>query len=138
MSPSRPRLLCVYQHAPTPGAPGIYRHRLYFQELVRRGFAVVLVSTPINYMTGNVPARYRGRPYTHESIDGIIIASWPYHVTLRQGSQVWHVDLHDGTVINPTGLTLRRGMRVRIDGYRKRDGAFEANVIDLQRRGYRR
>jgi glycosyltransferase involved in cell wall biosynthesis len=67
----RPRLLCVYQHAPTPGAPGIYRHRMYFAELVRRGFAVDLVSTPINYMTGEVPPRYRRRPFLHESIDGI-------------------------------------------------------------------
>ena len=67
----RRRLLCVYQHAPTPGAPGIYRHRLYFAELVRRGWHVDLVSTPVNYMTGLVPSRYRGRPYVHERLDGI-------------------------------------------------------------------
>jgi len=30
-----------------------------------------VVSTPLNYMTGEVPARYRGRPYVHERIDGI-------------------------------------------------------------------
>lgn len=66
-----PRLLCVYQHAPTPGAPGIYRHRLYFAELVRRGWRVDLVSTPVNYMTGDVPRRYAGRPYVHERLDGI-------------------------------------------------------------------
>jgi glycosyltransferase involved in cell wall biosynthesis len=61
----------VYQHAPTPDAPGIYRHRLYLAELVRRGWAVDLVSTPRNYMTGEVPARYRGRLFTGETIDGI-------------------------------------------------------------------
>lgn len=65
------RLLCIYQHAPTPGAPGIYRHRLYFAELVRRGWTVDLVSTPRNYMSGEVPGRYRRRPLTHEVIDGI-------------------------------------------------------------------
>lgn len=65
------RLLCVYQHAPTPGAPGIYRHRLYLAELVRRGWHVDLVSTPLNYMTGDVPPRYAGRPYVREEIDGI-------------------------------------------------------------------
>src|SRR4051812_23327003 len=43
------RLLCIYQHAPTPGAPGIYRHRLYLAQLVRRGWHVDLIS-PINYM----------------------------------------------------------------------------------------
>jgi hypothetical protein len=67
-----PRLLCVYQHAPTPGAPGIYRHRLLFAELVRRGWQVDLVSTPLNYMTGTVPARYARRLYTRESLDGIV------------------------------------------------------------------
>jgi len=65
------RLLCIYQHAPTPGAPGIYRHRLYFAELVRRGWTVDLVSTARNYMSGELPARYRRRPLTHEVIDGI-------------------------------------------------------------------
>jgi glycosyltransferase involved in cell wall biosynthesis len=65
------RLLCVYQHAPTPGAPGIYRHRLYLAELVRRGWQVDLVSTPLNYMTGEVPPRYAHRPYVREVIDGI-------------------------------------------------------------------
>jgi glycosyltransferase involved in cell wall biosynthesis len=65
------RLLCVYQHAPTPGAPGIYRHRFYFAELVRRGWHVDVVSTPINYMTGEIPAPYQGRLYTRETIEGI-------------------------------------------------------------------
>jgi colanic acid biosynthesis glycosyl transferase WcaI len=69
---SRPRrLLCLYQHAPTPGAPGIYRHRLYFAELVRRGWQVDLVSTPVNYMTGTVPPAYARRAYVHETIDGV-------------------------------------------------------------------
>jgi glycosyltransferase involved in cell wall biosynthesis len=69
--PAHPRLLCIYQHAPTPGAPGIYRHRLYLAELVRRGWHVDLISTPINYMRGTVPERYAGRPYIREVIDGI-------------------------------------------------------------------
>jgi colanic acid biosynthesis glycosyl transferase WcaI len=67
-----PRLLCIYQHAPTPGAPGIYRHRLYLSELVRRNWSVDLISTPINYMYGTVPARYTGKPYVREVIDGIV------------------------------------------------------------------
>lgn len=67
----RRRLLCVYQHAPTPGAPGIYRHRLLFAELVRRGWHVDLVSTPRNYMTGELDEAYRGRLFAGETIDGI-------------------------------------------------------------------
>jgi len=65
------RLLCVYQHAPTPGAPGIYRHRQLFAELVRRGWHVDVVSTPRNYMSGRVPEQYRRRPLKHEMIEGI-------------------------------------------------------------------
>jgi glycosyltransferase involved in cell wall biosynthesis len=61
----------VYQHAPTPGAPGIYRHRRYFAELVRRGWHVDLVSTPRNYMTGEVPPEYRKPAFRTETIEGI-------------------------------------------------------------------
>lgn len=63
--------MCVYQHAPTPGAPGIYRHRRYFAHLVRHGWKVDLVSTPRNYMTGAVPDRYRRRPVSTETIEGV-------------------------------------------------------------------
>jgi hypothetical protein len=66
-----PRLLCVYQHAPTRGAGGFYRHRLYFAELVRRGWHVDLVSTPVHYMTGQVPPAYRHRLHLHEQIEGV-------------------------------------------------------------------
>jgi colanic acid biosynthesis glycosyl transferase WcaI len=65
------RLLCVYQHAPTPGAGGFYRHRTYFAELVRRGWEIDLVSTPVHYLTGTVPPRYAHRPYVRETLDGI-------------------------------------------------------------------
>ena len=65
------RLLCVYQHAPTPGAPGIYRHRLLLSGLVERGWEVDLVSTPVNYMTGVTDPNYAGKPYIRESIDGV-------------------------------------------------------------------
>lgn len=65
------RLLCIYQHAPTPGAPGIYRHRLLLGELARRGWDVDLVSTPVNYMTGVVPETYRRRLYRRERIEDV-------------------------------------------------------------------
>ena len=66
------RLLCIYQHAPTPGAPGHYRHRLYLAELARRGWDVDLISTPINYMRGTRPKRYARTPYVREVIDGVV------------------------------------------------------------------
>lgn len=41
-------------------------------ELVRRGWDVDLVSSPINYMDGRVPDAYRGTRYVREEIDGIV------------------------------------------------------------------
>jgi hypothetical protein len=83
----RRRLLCVYQHAPTPGAPGIYRHRLLLAELVRRGWHVDLVSTAVNYMTGEIPPRYARRPYVRETIDGIV-HHWVFASTGIHASRV--------------------------------------------------
>jgi colanic acid biosynthesis glycosyl transferase WcaI len=68
---AKQRLLCVYQHAPTRGAAGFYRHHLYFAELVRRGWHVDLVSTPVHYMTGNTPPEYARSLYLREDIDGV-------------------------------------------------------------------
>jgi hypothetical protein len=48
-----------------------------------------------------------------------------------------HVYLHQGTIINPTGITLRRGMEVTIYGYQNRDGSFNADQIDVIRRSWR-
>jgi colanic acid biosynthesis glycosyl transferase WcaI len=107
--PASRRLLCVYQHAPTPGAPGIYRHRLYFAELVRRGWHVDLVSTPINYMTGDVPPRYAGKPYVREVIDGIV-HHWVWASGKIHGSRSRRA-LNYGTFAIAAGLragTLRR------------------------------
>ena len=39
--------------------------------------------------------------------------------------------LHRGTVIHPTGLTLRNGMAVRVIGHVTADGAFSADQIEL-------
>lgn len=66
------RVLCLFQHAPTPNAPGMYRQRRYLAELVRQGWHVDLVSTPVNYLTGEIPSRYTRRPYVRETIDGIV------------------------------------------------------------------
>lgn len=87
MPASPRRLLCVYQHAPTPGAPGIYRHRMLLAELVRRGWHVDMVSSPINYMRGEAPPEYSGRWRRREVIDGIhhhwVAASGDVHKSIR-------------------------------------------------------
>lgn len=50
------------------------------------------------------------------------------HVQTRRG-EIDDVTLHHGTIINPTGLTLRPGMRVTILGTMN-DGSFDANEVD--------
>ncbi len=61
-------------------------------------------------------------------------AFWPYHLRLEDGRTL---ELHRGTIINPTGMTPRWGMLLRIWGHRGEDGAFVADRIDLIRRGHR-
>jgi hypothetical protein len=58
------------------------------------------------------------------SIDGA------YHLTvLDQNGSVDSVQLHQGTIINPTGLSLATGMSVTITGYGA-GSSFNANEID--------
>jgi len=58
------------------------------------------------------------------SVDG------KYNITVRDANgYVDNVTLHDGTVINPTGLTLAPGESVTIDG-QPSGGTFVANEID--------
>lgn len=82
------RLLVVYQHAPTPGAPGIYRHRRLLTELAGRGWQVDLVCSPINYMHGHAPDEYRGVRWRQEHVDGVthhwVPATGDVHRTMRR------------------------------------------------------
>jgi hypothetical protein len=58
------------------------------------------------------------------SVDG------PFNIQVAdERGFVDNVQLHQGTVINPTGLTLAAGMDVTIQGYAD-DGALQANEID--------
>lgn len=41
------------------------------------------------------------------------------------------IHLHQGTVINPRGTTLQKGMQIRISGHPNADGTFEADRIDV-------
>lgn len=75
------------------------------------------------------PPGYGGGPA--EVIHGTIASingTWNISVNDDRG-YVDNVGLHQGTVINPTGLTLEPGMQVTIDGYADGD-LFEAQVID--------
>jgi hypothetical protein len=64
------------------------------------------------------------------TLTGTVSSFSPYNLYLSNGR---HVDLHNGTVINPTGINLSPGMRVRIVGNQNSDGSFNANEIDVVR-----
>ncbi len=74
------------------------------------------------------------RPYApngEETIHGRIDRfSGKYHIDVRDDRGfIDSVELHQGTVINPTGLALQPGMPVTIRGY-NRGSTFAANEID--------
>ena len=70
-------------------------------------------------------------PNGEETIHGRILSiDGKYRVQLRDDHGfVDNVEMHQGTVINPTGLELRPGMEVTIVGY-NRGPLFAANEID--------
>jgi hypothetical protein len=59
---------------------------------------------------------------------GLITDVQANQVTLDSGMTVY---LHEGTIINPTGVTLYRGMRVRAIGMRQSHRHLDARRIDL-------
>jgi hypothetical protein len=68
-------------------------------------------------------------------LSGTVSSFSPYNLYLSNGT---HVELHNGTVINPTGTNLSSGQRVRISGNWNGDGSFNANQIDVVGNGYGR
>ncbi|MGA3037925.1 MAG: hypothetical protein ABSE64_10650 [Vulcanimicrobiaceae bacterium] len=71
------------------------------------------------------------QPNSQQTIKGRIQSIVdPFHITVADSKgYVDTVQLHQGTIINPTGLTLAAGMSVTILGYSAGDH-FDANEID--------
>lgn len=93
-----------------------------------------------NYGNGNAyghqgydnrgPGAFQGR---QTQISGVVTSFDRFDLRVRTGNRDRHVRLHQGTIINPTGITLRRGMMVSITGVRDRNGTLDANRIDVRR-----
>jgi hypothetical protein len=70
-------------------------------------------------------------------LNGTVSSFSAYNLYLSNGT---HVELHNGTVINPTGTNLTAGQRVRVIGTWNNDRTFNANEIDVvgsnRNRGY--
>jgi hypothetical protein len=79
---------------------------------------------------------YQQQPAQHiqrNQLTGIIQSVQGSSFTLDNGRTVF---MHQGTVINPTGIKLRAGMQVTVYGALAHTGhgAFNANEIDVVRR----
>jgi hypothetical protein len=78
-------------------------------------------AAPPSYAHRNTDETVKGRI---ENFDG------HYHLTVRdQRGFIDNIELHQGTIINPTGLTLQKGMAVTVIGHNE-GNALAANEID--------
>lgn len=113
----------------------------YFSIVARLGLALAFAALPAVAAADAPPA---GAPYIvaqsfppppvyhpewHEHrIYGWISGAQPFNVWLYQGP---HVHLHQGTVINPTGVTLQPHMHVEVFGHWNDNGSYHADRIDV-------
>ena len=79
------------------------------------------------------PAAPNGEETIHGRIDRF---EGRYRIELRDDRGfIDNVEMHPGTIINPTGLALQQGMAVTIMGY-NRGRVFAANEIDTPYQAY--
>jgi len=87
----------------------------------------------------DVPSYAVGAPQAPQdgTITGTIAAvDGPFDIQVADSNGYGdNVQLHQGTIINPTGLTLATGMNVTIQGYADGD-VFQANEIDTPYEDY--
>ena len=97
--------------------------------LLGAAIAAAALITPAIASAQDVPSYAAGD--ANQQIQGTISSindTWNISVA-DAGGYTDSVELHQGTIINPTGLTLEQGMSVTIDGYA--DGSnFDAMEID--------
>jgi len=104
--------------------------------------------TPVNLPT--LPPQAQVNPYVKSAIDlitgvvrrelanqanaanGEVTYFKRFEMQLRTGNNQYRtVHLHQGTVINPTGTTIRPGMQASVGGVGQPDGSLNANVITI-------
>jgi hypothetical protein len=82
-------------------------------------------------IAASMPSYAHGAPNGEQGISGRITSvNGKYGLDVRDSrGYVDNVEMHQGTVINPTGLSLQPGMKVWIVGYAN-GSTFDANAID--------
>jgi hypothetical protein len=83
---------------------------------------------PPPYAVGAPDPTFMGRYH----LRGFVRAFDHFNMTLGIHHQGVPVQLHQGTIIHPTGLTISPGMFLRVDGYFS-GGVFYADKIVLER-----
>jgi hypothetical protein len=83
---------------------------------------------PPPYAVGAPDPTFMGRNH----LRGFVRAFDHFNMTLGIHHQGVPVQLHQGTIIHPTGLTISPGMFLRVDGYFS-GGVFYADKIVLER-----
>ena len=93
--------------------------------------ATLFLGTPLAAGAQYVPS-YATPVARQESIKGILTGFNGAYIVYMRDDRGYddHVTMHDGTVINPTGIKLVEGMRVTIYGYTN-GSTFGANRIDV-------
>jgi hypothetical protein len=71
---------------------------------------------------------YSNNGYSNGQLSGVVSSFSAFSLNLSNGP---HINLHQGTIINPTGTTLRPGMNVAVLGHSNQDGSFEADQINV-------
>lgn len=95
---------------------------------IRRAAGLALAAGALLIAPAAAQANDSSYQNTEQRVFGRVISFEPWHLLLDHGPRMV---LHRGTVIHPTGLSLRNGMSVRVIGHVTNDGAFSADQIDL-------
>jgi hypothetical protein len=98
-----------------------------------RSLAAAAAAFALFASLSSAPASAQAYGYGHDrqNVAGVVASFDRFDMTLHVGpGQDIFVHLHQGTIIDPTGTSLHRGMRVDVRGYRTRDG-IEAERINF-------
>ncbi len=99
--------------------------------------AALLTAASVTLFAGTAAQAQPGYAVRQEAIVGTVRSfDGAYTLYVRdQRGYLDRVQLHQGTIINPTGLTLRDGMHVTVYGYPE-GPVFVADEIDTPYRPY--
>jgi opacity protein-like surface antigen len=109
------------------------RERRFYRDMrnmVLAAVAAIAFLSPVAASAQEVPSYAQPVNQDHQIRGRVTAFDGHYGLTVRDDrGYIDNIRLHQGTVINPTGLTLAAGMVVSVVGYNA-GSYFAANVID--------